>query len=183
MIRLFQRKTPQIPLSISGLENGAKFKPGEDIKVNLTFSDNVELDSWKIKINSINEDEKAWESEISGNISGKKIQLDEIIRIPDDAKAGKYQFVVSVTDKAGNTEQNTMDIEILNKDGYNNDGFNKNGYNRKGFNKAGFDIDGFDKNGYDREGYNKTGFNKDGIDREGYNRKGFDKNGYPKDKG
>jgi len=192
--------TSKPSISVSGLVDGAKFKPGESINVVLKLSDNVDLQSWKFSITSPSND-NAWGEDFSELITGKEIVLKKYIRISENAKSGDYQVLFQVTNKAKNESSDVLHIEILDKDGYDKngydregfnregfdkegygkDGFNGFGYNRNGYNREGFDKEGYNKNGYNKEGYNKDGFNENGYDKNGYDREGYNKNGYDKD--
>jgi len=170
-------------LSINEVENGNRFRQGDTIKANLVFSDNVELASWKIDIKSASEDnlekDKAWKYKgKSGAISGRNGEVNVSVKVADDATPGKYQFVVTVFDKAGNSDRGFVDIELIDKNGRDKDGFDKAGYNERGFDRNGkhkngtdFDERGFNVNGYhkdtgglrDPEGFDMNGYNKDGV--------------------
>jgi len=103
---------------ISGIKGGDKFEVGETVNVNLNFSDNVELSSWKTEIKSVKASEKIWKTildSFSGNISGKEVKVEKTFIVPDNAEPGIYQFIFHVTDKAGNQNENILDIKILEK--------------------------------------------------------------------
>jgi len=97
-------------IEIEGFVNGTKFRPGENINTNINFSDDVELSSYKIVIQSSMKD--SWKEEISGKISGKKNQLEKAIKIPSSAKLGKYQVLISAKNSAGNETSKSLEIEI-----------------------------------------------------------------------
>ena len=76
-----------------------------------TFNDNVELGEYKIDIHDVFDGHShdkvssyfAWSYEVTTPLSGKEEFVDIIINIPNDAMPGKYDLLLFVTDKAGNS--------------------------------------------------------------------------------
>lgn len=107
--------------------NGETFDAGDEIHVDIDFSDNVELSSYKIDIHfagdghtherNMNISEHIeWDYEATGNLSGKNDNLHLHIDIHHDAEDGEYHFGVFAIDKAGNQAVQWIEIDIHNHD-------------------------------------------------------------------
>lgn len=97
-----------------------EFRPGETIKFEAEFTDNVELKQYKIDIHfddghdhkSVQNGGMEWEFEHVASLSGTSQRILLEILIPETAKHGEYHFMVFCTDAAGNESFVTIDIEI-----------------------------------------------------------------------
>jgi len=105
--------------------DGEVFHAGDEIHVDIDFSDNVALASYKIDIHftgdghshekSMNISEHIeWEYEVTGVLSGKNQNLHIHIDIPENAEDGAYHFGVFAVDKAGNETVQWIEIDIHN---------------------------------------------------------------------
>jgi uncharacterized membrane protein len=97
----------------------AEFNPGEEIQVEIEFSDNVGLKEFKIDIHyggdhhhKASLDEIEWSFMHIEAIEGRHKRLQMYIEIPDNAKHGEYDFLVYCTDTAGNEAMVVLEIEI-----------------------------------------------------------------------
>jgi len=96
---------------------------GEEIHTNISFSDNVELASYKIDIHfagdghahrQMQDDFIEWSYETAGIISGKNDEIALDIMIPENVKEGHYHFGVYALDKAGNQTVQWIELDIHN---------------------------------------------------------------------
>lgn len=100
------------------------FHAGDEIHVDIDFSDNVELASYKIDIHFAGDghshrlmdisDNQEWEYETTGTLSGKNDNIRLHIDIPHDVEEGHYHFGVFAVDKAGNQSVQWIKLEIHN---------------------------------------------------------------------
>lgn len=81
---------------------------GREIVLKLTFSDDRNLSQYKIDIHN-NFDchahgrvASSWQVLRIENIAGKKVELDEVILVPEDALAGDYHLQILCLDESGN---------------------------------------------------------------------------------
>lgn len=96
---------------------------GENLAVEIAFSDNVELASYKIEIhysgdghshnrlNTPNED-IPWNYHSEGNLSGKNDIIHSTVQVPINAENGIYHFGVYALDRAGNQQSDWVEFEI-----------------------------------------------------------------------
>lgn len=85
------------------------FDAGTIMHVEIIFSDNVELASYKIDIHHAGDGhghgrggETEWDYETEGSLFGKNYTLHLEIAIPEDAEEGEYHFGVFALDTSGN---------------------------------------------------------------------------------
>ena len=103
------------------LENDTLFS-GNELHVDATISDDVELSQLKIDIHSAEGHSHGkiaasgyWEKIVIVNLTGKSQSIHQDIDIPADAAAGKYHVILTAVDKAGNSSEITeRDIVIRN---------------------------------------------------------------------
>lgn len=103
------------------LENDTLFS-GNELHVDATISDDVELSQLKIDIHSAEGHTHGkiaasgyWEKIVIVNLAGKSQTVHQDIDIPADAAAGKYHVILTAVDKAGNSSEITeRDIIIRN---------------------------------------------------------------------
>lgn len=103
------------------LENDTLFS-GNELHVDATISDDVELSQLKIDIHSAEGHTHGkiaasgyWEKIVIVNLTGKSQSIHQDIDIPADAAAGKYHVILTAVDKAGNSSEITeRDIVIRN---------------------------------------------------------------------
>lgn len=98
---------------------------GEEFHVDIDFSDNVALASYKIDIHfagdghshekSMN-DPIEWTYETIGTLSEMEDNIHLDISIPESTKNGEYHFGVYATDKAGNQNVVWIKIDVHNHD-------------------------------------------------------------------
>ncbi len=96
---------------------------GENLAVEIAFSDNVELASYKIEIhysgdghshnrlNTQNED-IPWNHHSEGNLSGKNDVFHSTIQVPISAEHGIYHFGVYALDRAGNQNIQWVELDV-----------------------------------------------------------------------
>lgn len=97
-----------------------EFHPGDEIHVEIVFSDNVGLKEFKIDIHyggdhshkSLKHGEVEWSYIHIEAIEGRNKHVHMHIEIPDNAKHGEYHFLVYCTDQAGNEAMVVLEIEI-----------------------------------------------------------------------
>lgn len=120
-------ESPEI--SILSPDNEQHFHPGEIIRFEAIFSDDMELSQFKIDIHyggdhthkSTLSDEAEWSYDHIGDLSGREQHLKLDIDIPGHAKHGEYHFIVFCTDMAGNQSWTGVDIFIEDDDGDDHD--------------------------------------------------------------
>lgn len=100
-----------------------EFHLSGEIHTNISFSDNVELASYKIDIHfagdghahrQVQDEFIEWNYETTGVVSGKNDEIDLLITIPENVKQGHYHFGVYALDQAGNQEVQWIELEIHN---------------------------------------------------------------------
>ena len=103
--------------------DGQHFHPGDEIHFDAEFSDNVELNQFKIDIHwgeghdhKSSQNGEEWTYEYIGELSGRNQHVHMHIDIPENAKHGEYHFLVYCTDKAGNESWVALDIHIEDHD-------------------------------------------------------------------
>jgi len=96
---------------------------GENLTIEIAFSDNVELASYKIEIhysgdghshnrlNSQNED-IPWNYHSEGNLSGKNDIIHSTVQVPINAEHGMYHFGVYALDRAGNQNIQWVELDV-----------------------------------------------------------------------
>lgn len=101
--------------------NDQEFHTTDEIYANISFSDNVELASYKIDIHfagdghahrQMQDDFIEWNYETAGIISGKNDKINLNITIPENTKEGHYHFGVYALDQAGNQEVQWIELNI-----------------------------------------------------------------------
>jgi hypothetical protein len=100
-------------------EEDDHFQPGEVIPFEVTLTDNVSLSQMKIEIHyGADHTHKSfpaaatWDYDTIVNLSGRSMNISFPIRIPVQTEAAMYHFIVQVTDKAGNEDFISVDIDI-----------------------------------------------------------------------
>lgn len=100
---------PVIATVSEPLENDTLFT-GNDLHVDATITDDVELSQIKIDIHSAEGHSHGkiaasgyWEKIVIVNLSGKSQNIHQDIEVPADAAAGKYHVIMTAVDKAGNS--------------------------------------------------------------------------------
>ncbi len=103
--------------------DGEVLYAGDEIHVDVDFSDNIELASYKIDIHfggdghsherQMNEPVE-WDYEVTGVLSGKNQNIHLYIDIPENAEEGEYHFGVFAVDKAGNQSVQWIELDIHN---------------------------------------------------------------------
>lgn len=86
------------------------FDAGTTMHAEITFSDNVELASYKIDIHHAGDGHghggrnimEEWDYEVEGALFGEDYTLHSEIAIPEDAEEGEYHFGVFALDTSGN---------------------------------------------------------------------------------
>ena len=86
---------------------------GDELHVEATITDEVELSQIKIDIHSAADGHSHgkvsasgyWEKIVILNLSGKSQSIHEHIDIPADVAAGKYHVIMTAVDKAGNSSE------------------------------------------------------------------------------
>ncbi len=103
----------------------AEFHPGDEIHVDIEFSDNVGLKEFKIDIHYGGDhshksllDEIEWSFLHIEAIDGRNKHVHMHIDIPHNAKHGEYHFLVYCTDQAGNEAMVALEIEIEDEHGH-----------------------------------------------------------------
>lgn len=96
---------------------------GENLAIEIAFSDNVELASYKIEIhysgdghshnrlNTQNED-IPWNYHSEGNLSGKNDIIYSTVQVPINAEHGMYHFGVYALDRAGNQNIQWVELDV-----------------------------------------------------------------------
>jgi uncharacterized membrane protein len=99
--------------------NLAEYHPGDEIHVDIEFSDNVGLTEFKIDIHYGGDhghksllDEIEWNFLHIEALEGRNKIVQMHIDIPQNAKHGEYHFLVYCTDKAGNEAMAALEIDI-----------------------------------------------------------------------
>ena len=99
--------------------NLAEYHPGDEIHVDIEFSDNVGLKEFKIDIHYGGDhshksllDEVEWSFLHIEAIEGRNKHVSMHIDIPDNVKHRAYDFLVYCTDKAGNEAMVALEIDI-----------------------------------------------------------------------
>lgn len=100
-----------------------EFHSSDEIHAHISFSDNVELTSYKIDIHfagdghahrQMQDEFIEWNYETTGVISGKNDEVHLYITIPENIKQGHYHFGVYALDQAGNQEVQWIELDIYN---------------------------------------------------------------------
>lgn len=127
--------TQKPTITINEPTDGEVLDPGDEIHVDIDFSDNVELASYKIDIHFAGDghshnrplgvsDYIEWEYEVTGTLSGKNDNIHLHIDIPNNVEEGHYHFGVFAVDKAGNQAVQWIELDIHNHgdgDGHHHD--------------------------------------------------------------
>jgi len=103
--------------------NEQRVMTGEELAIEIDFSDNVELASYKIEIHSsgdghshnrlnIQDEDIPWNYHTEGNLSGKNDIIHSTIQVPIAAEHGVYHFGVYALDKAGNQNMQWVELEV-----------------------------------------------------------------------
>jgi hypothetical protein len=111
-------------ISIISPEDDEHFHPGEKIHFEAIFSDDLELNQFKIDIHyggdhthkSTFSDVAEWSYDLIGDLTGKEQHVKLDLEVPENAKHGKYHFMVFCTDMAGNESWIALDIFIEDDD-------------------------------------------------------------------
>ncbi len=100
-----------------------EFHSADEIHAHISFSDNVELASYKIDIHfagdghahrQMQDDFIEWSYETTGVISDKNDEINLFITIPVNVKEGHYHFGVYALDQAGNQQVQWIELDIHN---------------------------------------------------------------------
>lgn len=100
-----------------------EFHSSDVVHANISFSDNMELASYKIDIHfagdghahrQMQDEFIEWNYETMGIVSGKNDEIDLLITIPENVKEGHYHFGVYALDQAGNQEVQWIELAIHN---------------------------------------------------------------------
>jgi hypothetical protein len=103
---------PSIVSVSEPLENDTLIS-GDELHVDATITDDVELSQLKIDIHSASDGHmhgkmdasSYWEKIVILNLTGKSQSIHEHIDIPADVAAGLYHVIMAAVDKAGNTSE------------------------------------------------------------------------------
>lgn len=103
---------------------GQTFDVGEEMHLNASVTDNVELASYKIDIHfggdghehkALRDDDHVeWKYQTTGTLSGKSDEVHLHVDIPENAEEGPYHIGVFAIDKAGNENVSWVTVEIHN---------------------------------------------------------------------
>lgn len=103
---------------------GQTFDAGEEMHLEASFTDNVELASYKIDIHFGGDghehkafhdhDHVEWKYQTTGTLSGKSDEVHLHVDIPENAEEGPYHIGVFAIDKAGNENVSWVTVEIHN---------------------------------------------------------------------
>lgn len=107
--------------------SGSTAKGGENLQIEIRFSDNMNLSQYKLEVHpnfdghshgkTEGEMVSPWEWDTIVNVSGKEHTAKFSIRVPSDVKAGNYHFMAMCTDAAGyEAPLKYTEIKILNPD-------------------------------------------------------------------
>jgi hypothetical protein len=104
-------------------ENNSSFVQGGEIIVSATFTDDKELQQYKINIHSDYDSHSHstlsayWNEDFIGDLSGNNQTITRTLSIPEDATPGPYHLMLYCVDAAGNEARAvSIDVEILEKE-------------------------------------------------------------------
>lgn len=98
-----------------GIDNNMKVYAGQDLHIDADVTATRKISSIKIQI-TLAETNYGWDftkTYTTGYVNLKNANFHEHIDVPDNAKAGKYELLIIVTDELGEKVQQKVEFEIV----------------------------------------------------------------------